>query len=47
MLEKYFSAPKTLKRLRIGPSAPYIPPHLRKGKFRPPDKLIGLAERQI
>ncbi len=24
MLEKYFSAPKTLKRLRTGPSAPYI-----------------------
>lgn len=24
MLERYFSAPKTLKRLRTGPSAPYI-----------------------
>ena len=24
MLEEYFSAPKTLRRLRTGPSAPYI-----------------------
>ena len=111
MLEEYFSAPKTLRRLRTGPSGSYIdgfadalkragyskasairylrnaahlgqftkrvggvlgtidvntlkafcrpradpteklktieaiiPPHLRKGSFRPPDKLIALLK---
>ena len=72
MLERYFTARMTLRRLRFGPSGPYIegfaavlerngyargdptekleaieavvPPHLRKGSFRPPDRLIALLK---
>ena len=33
MLETYFAAPKTLKRLRSGPSAPYIE-GLRQSPYR-------------
>ena len=67
MLERYFTARMTLRRLRFGPSGPYIdrfaavlerdgyaekleaieaivPPHLRKGSFRPPARLIVLLK---
>ena len=45
MLEKFFSAPKSLWR----PSKPVVPWSLRKGKFGPADKLLVLlkAKSQI
>jgi hypothetical protein len=40
MLEKFFSEPKTL----LEAIEAIVPPSLRKGKFRPPDKLLTLLK---
>jgi hypothetical protein len=39
-LEKFFSEPKTLlEAIEV-----VVPPSLRKGKFRPPDKVLALLK---
>ena len=43
MLEKFFSEPKTL----LEAIEAVVPPSLRKGKFRPPDKLLALLKAKI
>jgi hypothetical protein len=40
MLEKFFSEPKTL----LEAIEAVVSPSLRKGKFRPPDKLLALLK---
>ena len=40
MLEKFFSEPKAL----LEAIEAVVPPSLRKGKFRPPDKLRALLK---
>ena len=40
MLEKFFSEPKAL----LEAIKTVVPPSLRKGKFRPPDKLLALLK---
>jgi hypothetical protein len=40
MLEEFFSEPKTL----LEAIEAVVPPSLRKGKFRPPDKLLALLK---
>jgi hypothetical protein len=43
MLEKFFSEPKTL----LEAIEAVVPPSLRKGKFRPPDKLLAFLKAKF